>query len=187
MARQEMTYERAHSMFTYDPSSGWLIWKRRPESHFTTPRVGRAWNTMHAGKRAGSVALNGYRRVNDNGAFYYEHRLIYLMHHGVWPDKIDHQSHERDGNTLDNLLSATSAQNARNASRNKNNKSGVTGVCWIKRNSRWLATIWFNYQRIQIGTFLNFEDAVAARKAAEQRFGYHPNHGQEAINDWSNH
>jgi hypothetical protein len=29
-------------------------------------------------------------------------------------------------------------------------------------------------------SFRTFDDAVAARKAAERRFGFHPNHGRKA-------
>ena len=48
-----------------------------------------------------------------------------------------------------------------------NNKSGVTGVDWQKRDRRWRASICFKGQRLFLGRFERFDDAVTARKNAE--------------------
>lgn len=50
---------------------------------------------------------------------------------------------------------------------NKNNKSGVKGVCWDKNKKRWLATITFQNRRYYLGQYENIEDAISARKSAE--------------------
>lgn len=47
------------------------------------------------------------------------------------------------------------------------NTSGVSGVCWHKKLGKWTAKIGKNYKRIHLGCFDSFEDAVAARRAAE--------------------
>lgn len=48
------------------------------------------------------------------------------------------------------------------------NTSGCRGVCLNKRTSRWEAIIIFRRKRMRLGSYKNFEDAVAARKKAEQ-------------------
>lgn len=52
----------------------------------------------------------------------------------------------------------------------KNNKSGVKGVCWVKRFNKWNAQIGFKGKVINLGYFLNLEDAIKARKKAEEKY-----------------
>lgn len=52
----------------------------------------------------------------------------------------------------------------------RNNTSGVTGVDWLPRANKWKASICFKGQRHYLGCYANFEDAVEARKAGEERF-----------------
>ena len=49
----------------------------------------------------------------------------------------------------------------------KNNTSGVSGVEWLPLKNRWKATIYFKGKRYFLGHYLSFEEAVAARKRAE--------------------
>jgi hypothetical protein len=51
-----------------------------------------------------------------------------------------------------------------------NNKSGVTGVIWHRRSSKWRAFIRINGKQIELGLFDRFEDAVVARKEAEEKY-----------------
>ena len=50
----------------------------------------------------------------------------------------------------------------------KNNTSGVPGVFWVVRSQLWWATIDFKGKRRYLGRYQNFEDAVKARKRAEE-------------------
>lgn len=50
----------------------------------------------------------------------------------------------------------------------KNNTSGVQGVDWLAKKQRWRATICFKGKRHYLGSYTNFEDAVKARKKAEE-------------------
>ena len=52
----------------------------------------------------------------------------------------------------------------------KNNTSGYTGVKFDKKSQKWIAEINVNYKRIYLGSFHNKEDAIAARKAAEEKY-----------------
>jgi hypothetical protein len=51
-----------------------------------------------------------------------------------------------------------------------NNSSGVTGVYWVKRQQRWAASLCFKGERYHLGLFDRFDDAVTARKEAEQKY-----------------
>lgn len=50
----------------------------------------------------------------------------------------------------------------------RNNTSGVTGVDWLASKGRWRATICFKGKRYYLGSYARFEDAVRARKLAEE-------------------
>lgn len=50
----------------------------------------------------------------------------------------------------------------------KNNTSGVPGVDWVTRKGRWRASICFKGKRYYLGSYINFEDAVKARKQGEE-------------------
>ena len=52
----------------------------------------------------------------------------------------------------------------------KNNTSGVTGVYWEKSTNKWNARIEFQKRKINLGYFSSFEDAVNARKEAEEKY-----------------
>lgn len=53
---------------------------------------------------------------------------------------------------------------------NKNNTSGVTGVYWSTREGCWIAKIHLRYKTITLGRFSSFDEAAAARKAAEEEY-----------------
>ena len=50
----------------------------------------------------------------------------------------------------------------------RNNTSGVPGVDWRASKRRWNATICFKGKRRYLGSYARFEDAVKARKRAEE-------------------
>ena len=50
----------------------------------------------------------------------------------------------------------------------RNNTSGVPGVDWLAKKQRWRATICFKGKRRYLGSYVNLEDAVQARKRAEE-------------------
>lgn len=56
---------------------------------------------------------------------------------------------------------------------NKNNKSGVKGVYWDKSRGKWSASITFKRKNIHLGRFDNKQDAIEARKRAEEKY-FHP-------------
>lgn len=51
-----------------------------------------------------------------------------------------------------------------------NNTSGATGVEWVPALGKWKAVIFFKGERHYLGVYGKFEDAVKARKLAEETF-----------------
>ena len=51
----------------------------------------------------------------------------------------------------------------------KNNKTGVKGVRWDKQRLKWAASIYFKGKCYQLGRFDDINDAIEARKMAEER------------------
>jgi len=94
------------------------------------------------------------------------------------PNFVDHINHDRDDNRWVNLRHATKSDNCRNTKMNSRNTSGVTGVYRSNKDGRWEASIKANGQKIFIGRFINLDDAARARKDAEIKHGFHPNHGK---------
>lgn len=52
---------------------------------------------------------------------------------------------------------------------NSRNTSGYTGVTWVKRIKKWRATIYVG-KLISLGYYHNKQDAIMARKAAEEKY-----------------
>lgn len=97
------------------------------------------------------------------------HRLITNCPDDLMPDHI-HGKETRYDNRKSNLRIVTSQQNIMNSTLSKNNTSGVTGVTWHKRDKLWQARIKVNYKYIHLGYFNSFDDAVKARKVAEEKY-----------------
>lgn len=76
----------------------------------------------------------------------------------------------RNDNRKENLRIATHSQNMMNRGLPSSNKSGVTGVRKGYKRNTWDAYITANKKQIRLGTFNNFEDAVQARKEAEEKY-----------------
>lgn len=112
----------------------------------------------------------GYARSSIHRKNIYAHRIIMGMGNYEVNKEVDHIN----GNTLDNrkqnLRIVTSRQNGLNSSIRKDNTSGVTGVCWDKKHNKWLARVHENNKQIILGYYVNFEDAVKARKQAEDKY-----------------
>jgi hypothetical protein len=158
----ELTVEDVRKLFHYDGEQLW--WRERPTKNFDMS------------KPAGKSEADGYRRIGVSGKLYLAHRLIWVHVHGVWPlHQIDHINHKRNDNRIENLRDTK--ENALNQSTPKNNSSGVVGVCWHKPSKKWQAQIRVNGKQIHLGGHLRKEDAIQARKEAERKYGFHPNHG----------
>lgn len=149
------TLESLKERLRYEPETGKMIWQK--------PR-GRVF----AGDEAGAVLSNGYRYVNLDKKLFLAHRLAWFMMTGKWPShQIDHINRDRADNRWANLRSATARENSLNQKLRCTNKSGVCGVSWSKKGRCWRADITVHGKRMMLGRFDRFDDAIAARRAAE--------------------
>jgi len=171
--------EVLRSLLDYDPETGRLFWKVRHASLFKSERDAKIWNTRYAGKEAfTSCDRNGYRQATLLNRVYRAHRLIAVMVFGAVNGSIDHINGDREDNRESNLRVVSSSGNQRNQKLNARNTSGVSGVNWKKNRGKWQAYISGQGRKnIHLGLFDTFDEAVAARKAAEATHHYHENHG----------
>ncbi len=167
-------------LIKYDAETGKMYWLPREASMFPAVRNARMWNTRFAGKRALDVQHHaGYLYGELLGRPYLAHRIIWYLVHSEMPDEIDHINGDRTDNRLVNLRSVTRKTNCENLARRFKNTSGVTGVCWDRDNKMWMVRI----RKVFVGRFRSFDDAVAARKAAEKTHHFHENHGRKAVKE----
>lgn len=83
---------------------------------------------------------------------------------------IDHIKHNIKDNRKSELRIVTHSENNKNQCMKLNNTSGVTGVSFDKNTNKWNAYITVNYKRINVGYYKSFEDALRARKEAEEKY-----------------
>lgn len=170
-------------LIAYDPSTGLMVWRERKARHFRNPAMLGNWNSRHAGKPAiASIGSHGYQAGYVSGQMCLAHRVAWALHYGEDPSfEIDHINGCATDNRIDNLRASDPLTNNRNLARPRNNTSGTVGVAFIP--GRWRATITVDNRAIHLGYFETEAEAIAARKAAEREYGFHPNHGRDFFVD----
>lgn len=171
--------QEIYNLILYEPDTGRLVWKDRPESLFKDARSAKSWNSKYAGKDAFTAMNgNGYKRGAVGGKLYYAHRVAWFLYHGSWPQyQIDHINGDRKDNRISNLRSVTNHENSKNKRFSDKNTSGFTGVTWFKRDQKWKAQIMHKGKNYHLGYFDCAKEARDARVLAEARFKFHQNHG----------
>lgn len=129
------------------------------------------------------------KRIEDTKRIRMHRLILGLTEEFNYNNVVDHIGgvNTRNDNRKQNLRIVTSSENICNQKLRKDNTSGVTGVCYDKSKRRWLVTIGINNKSIYIGSFINFEDAVAARKEAEDKyFGEYSYNNSQKIAELNN-
>lgn len=171
-------------LFDYNPETGIAIWlKRKPEfinASSEVEAVGKAtaWNNRLEGKQLGTLDTNGYLKIAIFNQRFWLHRIIWKWMEGYDPDQVDHIDGVRSNNSWVNLREVSVKENAKNKRRLNRNTTGVTGVSICKRTGKYHTYIGHGDTRITLGYFADLESARNARKTAEIKLGYHPNHGR---------
>src|SRR5690349_9161756 len=176
-------------LLRYEPDTGKLYWKRRDVSEFRDSGPFSAqdfctrWNTRFAGKEAftaverRSQEVSGYRVGIFKSTRYKAHRIIWKMVRGSNPQQIDHIDGNTLNNRIENLRSVTNRGNSLNQRLRSTNTSGINGVRYVEGRNLWEAKIKVLGRFVYLGRFSLKKEAVAARRAADKKFGFHRNHG----------
>ena len=102
-----------------------------------------------------------------------KHRVI-KFHQIVMGQKegylVDHINQNPLDNRKENLRFVIPTANAINSKVPKNNKSGYKGVSWRKDSNKWRAQITIQGKIICLGTYERIEDAIEARRIAEDKY-----------------
>lgn len=160
-----LTQKRLKELLEYDEATGLFV------SRSTR-------GPCKAGAVTGCLNSSGYVTIGLESITYYAHRLAWLYVFGRMPQAIDHIDHDRANNRIDNLREVPHEDNVRNQSKRSDNSSGVTGVSYVAGRKKFFAYIQVDGKTLGLGRFTDFSAAVAARKEAEQLYGFHPNHGR---------
>lgn len=169
-------------LLDYNSDTGILTWKVRDEKYFSETnnpyRQKERWNNRYAGKEAySSIDANGYKVGSILGIHCKAHSIIWLWSKGEWPKIIDHIDGNKTNNKLENIRSVSVQQNSRNRKKPISNSSGVIGV--TKFGKRWRVRIKDNKGKmIDLGIVENISEGKILRKKAEEKYGYHENHGR---------
>lgn len=101
-----------------------------------------------------------YRYINIKQKLYSEHRLIWLLVNGKFPDKyLDHIDGNPLNNCISNLRECDQSENMGNAKKSKANTSGFRGIAWKPDHKSWCARIMKNGKSIHVGYFKSFDEA----------------------------
>lgn len=95
---------------------------------------------------------------------YIEHKII-LLHRFILnaTQIVDHINHNKKDNRKCNLRECTPSQNAMN-------RANTKGIFFNKSVNKWQAQIQINKKRIYLGIFINKQEAIDARKKAEEKY-----------------
>ena len=161
-----LTQNKLKEFLHYNPGTGWFT------------RIKK-----NTGANIGDVVgetrpKDTYILVGIGYDYYPAHRLAWFYVHGVWLDVVDHINHIRSDNRIINLRNVTHQENSKNIRKFKKNTSGVAGVRWNKEVEKWVSNIKVADKLLYLGAFDDKFEAICARLSANNKYGYHHNHGR---------
>jgi HNH endonuclease len=162
--------DELNRLFKYDPVTGNLIWRTRPERSYH-------WNARFVGTIAGHCDGRAVT-VTINNQPYFAHRIIFKMLHGVEPPAVvDHINRRGDNNTANNLRAADKSLNGANSKDRKRRRQLPRGVHPAQSRPNPYRVVIGNKH---IGVFPTIESAYAAYKQnAQELYGEFANIKQE--------
>lgn len=167
---RELTQERVKFLFNY--KDGFLI--RAVDKH--TAKKGDVIKGCLTGK--GYKTGKGYLSARIDNKLIQLHRVIFLYHHGFFPEQVDHINNLHTDNRIENLRACTNAENSLNKPLRSDCKSGYKGVFYRKDNKKWTAQVALSGKKYNLGMFITAEDANdAAIKKRKELHGEFVNHG----------
>ncbi len=145
---KSISHQRVTELLEYSSDTGIFRW-RDPKALNVRPDM-----------IAGSLNQRGHWIIGLDKDRYLAHRLAWLYVHGEFPDMdVTHKDGDKTNNRIDNLILRPPKASA----------SGHKGIHYCNATSKWIARINMYGIRISVGSFLTLDEAVAARKAVENR------------------
>lgn len=142
--------------------------------NYSVSNLGRVRDDITGRFLKGTLHNKGYTQISLDGKHYLIHRLVAIAFI-LNPDNkscIDHINSIKIDNRIDNIRWATGTENNQNQKIRKDNTSGTKGVYWNKRDKKWIAQIYIDKKKVNLGSFDNIEDAIKARQEkAKEIFG----------------
>lgn len=175
MAKKDLPdIETLRQLVRYEPETGKLYWLPRtidlcPGKY--PKRIMASFNTRWSGKEITKLDGNGYIQLEIYGCVQNGHVVAWSIYNGYVPScEIDHLNGIRTDNRICNLREATDKQQGMNRGISSRNTSGVKGISFQKGLNKWRPRIQVNGKSLSLGCFDSFDEAVAARKAAEAKY-----------------
>lgn len=155
-----ITQTELKNIINYNPETGQFTWLV-------------SCGSVKKGDKAKVNHSEGYITIVIAKKKYKAHRLAYFYMTGKMPSNdMDHLNGNRADNRWSNLRAATRKENAKNKRLRKDSKSGVHGVTLQK--GKWHSRIENKHLCVSYDKF----EAICVRKSAENKLGYHENHGR---------
>ena len=123
----------------FEYNNGDLFWKKR------------ASQKIQIGDKVGHKSKNGYIVVRLKNQYLYAHRIIFMMHHGFYPEEVDHIDGNPSNNCIENLRAATRQQNSFNTKIKNSSSTGVKGVGIHKPTGYFKVSIKVDGKSIHLG------------------------------------
>jgi len=158
----ELTQEKLKEFLSYNELTGFFTWLKSPARN------------VKSGSIAGTYNKNEYSRIRIFKKVYRVHRLIFLYMTGKLPEKgkcVDHINRNKNDNRWSNLRITNYSTNNHNSKTPTNNTSGFKGVQLCAKSNRWYSSINIKGEKIRLGIFDNFDEAVVCRKIANKKYG----------------
>jgi hypothetical protein len=145
--------------FSYQQSTGQIVWKDRPHgAHITIGAV------------AGWLDKNGYHVIGIHNTRIFAHRVAWFLHYGEWPyGQVDHINGIPNDNHIENLRIVTCRQNQQNQKKHRSGR--LVGAYFDKRafTNPWKSKIIINGKQHHIGSFATELEAHTAYMSEYKR------------------
>lgn len=166
-------------LLRYDPASGKLYWLHRSAEMMPNQRGRSVFNTVYAGREAGSPTALGYCQIGFPGRrMVRAHRVAWLLHYGRQPvGEIDHINGDRSDNRIENLRDVPRSENGLNVARSRTSGAPASGV-EPRPGGKWMARVKRHGRYVFRKNFDTLEGAVQAVAKVRAELGFTARHGK---------
>ena len=138
---------------------GLLVWNRTK---------GRAI----CGKPVGNKSKYGYIETKVQNKRLKVHHIVWYLHKGYFPVRLDHINRDRTDNRIENLRECTAQENNRNRSNDSVKRKLPRNVYTSKSVGKYRVLLSMGGKSLCFGTFSNVADAdIVAKQARELYYG----------------